>query len=163
MFQPDTKPIHDRLLLIEPGADHKRKSEPAPVSVVELFEAGNLLRREVVQPGAGLLFGGGRRQRPRYGGGAHQVRMGADECKLPLLACRVDGFAQRAMQMVHAGEGPLWPGRFSNPGRVLEYRADDADEVLTAEAVDFSEGVFRSFCAPHTSSTFSNRVRFLAL
>ena len=65
--------------------------------------------------------------------------MGADESELHFLIGVANDLAHRCVQSGAVGEGTLLRCCVSDPGRMLEGGADDAGQLLAAQAVHFIE------------------------
>jgi hypothetical protein len=94
----------------DPGAvvaahrEDEREAEAPAVLGVERVQARVFLRRAAVEPRAGLLARGGLGQLARDRGLPGQFRMRADQRELFVRVRRREGFAQRGVQRVDAGE-----------------------------------------------------------
>ena len=130
------EPRQDRLLLVQPRANHERKSEFVAVSLIQFLEARNLIGTEAIQPCTGLLRRGFPRQRSGQGGATHQIGMRLNQGNLFFLGCSLDRLAKLSIERVRVREGSPCPCRLGDPGRVFKDRLEDAHKLLARERVD---------------------------
>jgi hypothetical protein len=95
------------------------EAELVVVVGVELLDALELLRRAVGQAGLALLVGRFRRQGLGHHGLASQLRVGADQRQLRLLAGARQHLGQRVLELRQRLERPLLQRLGGDPGRVL--------------------------------------------
>ena len=94
-------------------------AKPRVVLGVELLQAGEFVRGAVREPGLALLVRGLGGELTRHRSFAGQLRVGADQVELLVNAGFAHSLRQGVFQVCQALKGPLCPGGFGNPGRML--------------------------------------------
>ena len=137
--QPDLHCLKNGSPVVQPGTDHKWKSESLAIGLVSPREFGQFRGRQPVQPGERLFLrrlgcqAAGLRQPSR------QVRMRPNQCKLPLDRRTPQGRAQFRMKKARIAEWTPIEGLLGDPRRILEYSAEGPDEGRPVVGVYLSD------------------------
>ncbi len=150
--QPAFHRREDARLVRQPHADDEGEAELVAIGRVERLEALELRQRQPVEPGAGLLGGGGLGQRRVDRGIARQLGVGADQREL-LVGRRVAHHLHQPGMEVRQRQ-PL-RGALDHPGAVLEQRAIAGDEGQAVEAHDVAPSI--ETCADTTFQPSAKR------